>query len=156
MTSAPEITSLSIWTDGSVVDESAGIGYEIRAHGDKVSWFYNSVPECESSTQAEIHAIVASLKEANRFPNVDCVYVYTDSQSACHMIDPDERASANQKDIRDLVATAQRMMDDFEFANIIHKGREYNEDKAHDLANRAHRLSQTEGPKLRRSIKLSD
>jgi ribonuclease HI len=153
MKSASDIQSLSIWTDGSVLENSSSVGYEIRARGKTVSKGYDKLEDCDSSSHAEVHAVIFALKEANRYPNVCSVHLHTDYDTVEKMLEGEAKPS--DIEMRSLFKEAKRLYESFEHQSVQYTDRQ-NNTTAHDLAHRGHSLSETEPPKLRRSIRLSD
>jgi ribonuclease HI len=153
MKSASDIQTLNIWTDGSVMDNSTGIGYELRARGTTVSKGYNKLTQCEDSAQAELHAIIEALEEAHRYPSVCSIHVHTDFDTIPKLLEG--HSSPRENDIEKLVAKAKTLYNKFDHQSIQHTPRN-NNTSAHDLAGKGHRLSLNEGPKIRRELQLSD
>lgn len=153
MKSASDIQTLNIWADGSVMEDSTGIGYELRARGTTVSKGYNKLTGCEDSAQAELHAIIEALEEANRYPSVCSIHVHTDFDTIPKFLEG--HSSPRKNEIKELVSKAKKLYNQFNYQSIQHTPRD-NNNSAHDLAGRGHRLSLNEGPKIRRELQLSD
>lgn len=153
MKSASNIQTLNIWTDGSVIDNSTGIGYELRARGTTVSKGYNKLTNCQNSAQAELHAIIEALEEAHRYPSVCSIHVYTDFDTIPKLLEG--HSSPRENDIEKLVSKAKTLYNKFDHQSIQHTPRN-NNTNAHDLAGKGHRLTINEGPKIRRELQLSD
>lgn len=135
-------TSIHLWADGSVVDSQAGVGYTLKTQGNEIAWGYNKIPDVSSSTHAEAWALIKGLEEASKYEAI-CLYIFMDSESVINLVDPSEPDSARDKSLNSLVDQAQSFFEKFEEVIIEHKSSVLNE-RADELASRAHRLGENE------------
>lgn len=147
-----EVRSLVLHFDASVKKDraadtqSTALGYTLATNtGYRVGSGYCALDEPISTSHAEARALIFALEHAVEFPNVDCIYIYGDAESVIETVDPDSSPSARDAELKDYVTRARGLLQNFEVANLSHSKRDNNQE-AHDIAQRGHRLSPRDGP----------
>lgn len=123
-----------MWVDASYIEGEAGLGYEIESiHGDRIVWGYDFIETCESSSHAEARAMLLALDQVEKFPNLKCLYLYSDSESIVDAVN-----SETNRDFSPLLDNIRDELGRYEFYNVQHQSRETNV-FADELADRGHR-----------------